>query len=340
MCLLTFMLNNANLDYERAAISAKANPDGFGFAIHAGVAIIKDHDMDFEKLWMRWSDLRKTYTGPAMFHFRIATHGSLNVNNCHPFDIGDSPKNVLGHNGILPLTMPINDNRSDTKLFAELVLPYIGGVKSLDNPEKLKELGDWANGNKLVILSVDEDTQNDWYIVNEHLGHWKDDIWWSNNSYIRSYSTTYVNYGYPSSPYLGKSDTKNKTYRYMDDDDFDKDWAAGKFEFGQEPDELTHYWTKSDQLDFIEDELYPDLEILEKVRTFTDFSQFEVSTITCHTCSAKYITDPLEPSATHCGECGSCLYCGNRQTTPNDCHCWDNYDYGQAYVNYGTETKS
>jgi len=333
MCLLTFIPQNINLDYERAKISANANPDGFGFAIHAGVAIIKDHDMDFEKLWMRWDDLRKTYKGPAMFHFRIATHGSLNVDNCHPFDVGDNPQNVLGHNGILPLTMPLNDNRSDTKLFAEIVLPHIGGVKSLDNPQKLEELGQWASGNKLVILSVDEDTENDWYIVNEHLGHWKDNIWWSNNSYVRSYASTYVNYGYPSSQYLGKDYRKSTPYGYVNDDDFDEDWADDKrFEFGTKIEESAYYWTKNDQLDFIEDELYPDIEILNKVRTFTDFSQFNIATITCHKCSATFMADPLEPSSTHCGACKSCLHCGHT----GDCNCWDEYDYGQSYIHYET----
>lgn len=333
MCLLTFMPKNTNLDYERAKTSAKANPDGFGFAIHAGVAIIKDHDMDFEKLWMRWDDLRKTYKGPAMFHFRIATHGSLNVDNCHPFNIGDNPKNVLGHNGILPLTMPINDNRSDTKLFAEIVLPHIGGVKSLDNPQKLEELGEWASGNKLVILSVDENTESDWYIINEHLGHWKDDIWWSNSSYVRSYPPTYVNYGYPSSTYLGKDYKKNTTYGYVNDDAFDNDWADEKrFNYGTEIEESSYYWTKNDQLDFIEDELYPDVQILNKIRTFTDFSTFNISTVTCHKCSTTYMGDPLEPSCTHCGSCRSCLNCGNS----GNCNCWDEYDYGQSYIHYGT----
>ncbi len=336
MCLLTFMPNNIDLDYERARVSAKANPDGFGFAIHAGIAIIKDHDMDFEKLWVRWSDLRKMYKGPAMFHFRIATHGSLNVDNCHPFDIGDNAKSVLGHNGILPLTMPINDNRSDTKLFAEIVLPHIGGVKTLDDDEKLKEIAEWASGNKLVILTVDEETKHDWYIVNEHLGHWKDDIWWSNSSYVRHYPPAYVNY--PSSPYVGKT---YSGYGYRNDDEFDEDWAKGSYA-ARDKEEQEYLeqvgWTEKDQWEYIEDELYPDLDILTKIRTFTDFSQIDVAKITCYNCGAVFVTDPLEPSSTHCGECQACLNCSSTKKSPNDCRCWDGYDYGQSYINYETQT--
>ena len=337
MCLLTFMPKNVNLDYERALVSAKANPDGFGFAIHAGIAIIKDHDMDFEKLWMRWSDLRTMYKGPAMFHFRIATHGYVDINNCHPFDVGDNPKSVIGHNGILPLTMPINEKRSDTKLFAEIVLPHIGGVKALDDNDTFKEIGNWASGNKMVILSVDEDTKHDWYIVNESLGHWKDEIWWSNSSYVRSYPTGYTNYGYPSSPYLGKSHSGYNDI--LNDDDFDDDWANGNFSFRDklEREYLEEIgWNKTDQWEYLEDELYPDLAILNKIRTFTDFSQVNVATITCYACGAVFITDPLEPSSTHCGECKSCLNCSKATETPGECDCWDNYDYGQSFISYET----
>ena len=337
MCLLTFMPTNINLDYDRALISAKANPDGFGFAIHAGIAIIKDHDMDFEKLWLRWSDLRIMYKGPAMFHFRIATHGSPNIDNCHPFDIGDNPKSVLGHNGILPLTMPIGEKRSDTKLFAEIVLPYIGGVKCLDKDDKLKEISEWANGNKLVILTIDENTQHDWYIINEHLGHWKDDIWWSNTSYMRSYPSTYVNYGYPSSPYLGKSYSGYNDIQ--NDDDFDDDWANRSFSLKDKQEQEYEQqigWTKSDQWEYIEDELYPDLDILAKIRTFTDYSQIDVATVTCYTCDSTFLADPLEPSATHCGNCRACLNCASKAESPHDCHCWDDYDYGQSFICWET----
>ena len=222
MCLLTFLPENVDFDYERARVSAQSNPDGFGFAIHAGVAIVKDHDMDFEKLWLRWVDLRKTYRGPALFHFRITTHGDTNISNCHPFDVDGKPNTVLAHNGILPLTMPLNDNRSDTKLFAELVLPAIGGVEALDNKERLEELENWAIGNKLVVLTVDEKAQFDWYIINEKLGHWDFGMWWSNSSYKRTYATNYINYGY-TSPYLGST---KSTYRNDIYDDYDDDIGA------------------------------------------------------------------------------------------------------------------
>ena len=327
MCLLTFIPKNTEFNYERASISAKANPDGFGFAIHAGVAIVKDHDMDFNKLWMRWDDLRKTYKGDAMFHFRIATHGLTNIDNCHPFDIDNNPKNVMGHNGILPLTMPINDDRSDSKLFAEIVLPAIGGVKALDEEKTFKEIGQWAQGSKMVILSVAEDTLHDWYIINEHLGHWDFGMWWSNSSYKKNYPYSYVNYGYGEST-IAKP--KSTPYYYNPDDDEIWSWERPK---DVQPE--VRGWTREDELDYIEDELYPDYHTMNMIQTFTDFSQFSVATVTCHQCNEAFLVDPLEPSPTHCGDCKCCLHCGNNGLLNRvECRCWDEYDYGQSYVTW------
>ena len=130
MCLLTFMPPNVDISYEHAREAARSNPHGFGFAIHTGKTIIKDHDMDFSNLWTRWEKLREIERGAAIFHFRITTHGLTDVNNCHPFNVGDDPSSVLAHNGILPILMPVHETRSDTKyslnMFCQIwvVLPH------------------------------------------------------------------------------------------------------------------------------------------------------------------------------------------------------------------------
>ena len=329
MCLLTFMPQGVDMDYERALTSAKANPDGFGFAIHAGVAIIKDHDMDFDKLWGRWVEMRKSYRGHALFHWRIATHGTTNLDNCHPFDVGDNGKSVLAHNGMLPLTMPIGDNRSDTKLFAEYVLPYVGGVKALDYKEKFDDVARWAGGNKFVILTVEENVDRDWYIVNEDLGHWDNDVWWSNSSYKRMYATNYVNYGYKTSPYLGKpySSYQGGWDHGRDDLEDDYGWVKQPYSLADTNDEEDMVWDQEDELDYIADELYMDENIFNQIRLFTDYSNMETAKLTCYNCGAQYFVDPLEPVPTHCGDCKTCFVCANA-----NCSCWKEYEYGEKYI--------
>lgn len=326
MCLLTFMPPNVDMDYERARTAAKANPDGFGFAIHAGVAIIKDHDMNFDKLWLRWCDVRKTYRGAALFHFRIATHGNTDLGNCHPFDVDNNPRSVLAHNGMLPLTMPVNDHRSDTKLFAEIVLPHIGGVKALDDKNFFDDVGRWASGNKMVILTVEEDVDRDWYIINENLGHWDAGVWWSNGSY-KAFSYMRTPMGYPSYSNSRGMYNSNPYKSGWDDYDYDDD-----YEWVKQPRSLAEdndfAWTQEDELDLIEDELYPTGKAFEKICVFTDFSNVEYARITCYNCGIEYFVDAMEPVPTHCGECLCCFHCSNTES----CECWDDYEYGEKYI--------
>lgn len=326
MCLLTFMPPNVDMDYERAKTAAKANPDGFGFAIHAGVAIIKDHDMNFDKLWLRWSDMRKTYRGAALFHFRIATHGNTDLGNCHPFNVDNNPRSVLAHNGMLPLTMPVNDHRSDTKLFAEIVLPHIGGVKALDDKNFFDDVGRWASGNKMVILTVEENVDRDWYIINENLGHWDAGVWWSNSSY-KAFSYMRTPMGYPSYSSSRGMYGGNPYKSGWDDYDYDDD-----YEWVKQPRSLAEdndfAWTQEDELDLIEDELYPTGKTFEKICVFTDFSNVEYARITCYNCGIEYFVDAMEPVPTHCGECLCCFHCSNTES----CECWDDYEYGEKYI--------
>jgi hypothetical protein len=329
MCLLTFMPPNIDMDYERAKTAAKANPDGFGFAIHAGVAIIKDHDMNFDRLWLRWSDMRKTYRGPALFHFRIATHGNTDLNNCHPFDIDNNPRSVLAHNGMLPLTMPVDEHRSDTRLFAEIVLPHVGGVKALDDKEFFDDVGRWASGNKIVILTVEENTERDWYIVNENLGHWDAGVWWSNSSYKAFvYAKNYTNYSATGAAglYVG-----NPYKSGWDDYDYEDDvWVAKQNSLFNDED---FGWTADDELDLIEDELYPNSKIFDKIRVFTDFSNLDYAKITCYNCGIEYFVDAMEPIPTHCGECLGCFHCSDTE----GCGCWNDYEYGEKYIVWSEE---
>lgn len=328
MCLLTFMPPNVDMDYERAKTASKANPDGFGFAIHAGVAIIKDHDMNFDKLWLRWSDIRKTYRGAALFHFRIATHGNTDLSNCHPFDIDNNPRSVLAHNGMLPLTMPVKEHRSDTKLFAEVVLPHIGGVKALDDKEFFDDIGRWASGNKIVVLTVEENVERDWYIINENLGHWDAGVWWSNSSY-KAFSYMRTHMGYPSYSSTRSSGlyVGNPYKSGWDDYDYDDDyeWTKQPYSVAEDDD---FRWTPEDDLDLIEDELYPNGKTFEKICVFTDFSNVDCARITCYNCGIEYFVDAMEPVPTHCGECLSCFHCSNTE----NCECWDDYEYGEKYI--------
>lgn len=185
MCILIFTPAGTTVPADHLARACKANPDGFGYAIIGDDnALYTDWSMDAATLIDSFTKARAMYpNGHAMFHARIATHGTVDLENCHPFWIGEHGA-VLGHNGIMP-HVPTDGKRSDTRVFAEDWLPTLG-LSILDNEADRKELGKFIGYSKLVILSVDDQLQRDWYIVNEHYGDWDKGVWYSNESYLPS----------------------------------------------------------------------------------------------------------------------------------------------------------
>jgi glutamine amidotransferase len=132
----------------------------------------------------RFIEMRGKYPeGYAMWHARFATHGTTTVDNCHPFQVGNDSKTYLAHNGILPIIEPQGDSRSDTRIFAEDLLPSIGGVASLDNLQVQNLIEDFTTGSKVCVLTVHPDARFQCYLFHEEKG-WRDDsnVWWSNDT--------------------------------------------------------------------------------------------------------------------------------------------------------------
>lgn len=181
MCLLTVMQPYAVPTAEQLYTAAESNPHGFGYAFLLKDTIITGRGMDAQEVIERFLRLREGFVDCyAMFHTRYTTHGASNKANCHPFRVGGSKDTVLAHNGVLPLDPA--DGRSDTRFFAEDWLPELG-LDALDDEQTYEWLEKWAAGSKVAIFTLDPALKNNVYILNEHLGHWKDGIWWSNYSY-------------------------------------------------------------------------------------------------------------------------------------------------------------
>jgi len=184
-------------DYNSIVNASNNNPDGFGYAIHYGDRIITSRGMNAQKTIDKFFDaLDGAGTDfVAMYHARITTHGDSIIENAHPFRVGGRKDIILGHNGMLPIHPKKGDRRSDTRIFAEDILPNLG-VESLDDKDSFKRLEGWAAGSKLAILTNAPELRDSVYIVNEDLGTWDKDVWWSNSSYKHSY--TFYGSGYYS----------------------------------------------------------------------------------------------------------------------------------------------
>ena len=198
MCMLCVIPPNVIPSREKLENSALNNPDGFGFAIviPSENRIHVERTMNADASITRFLEMREKYPeGYATWHARYATHGTVNVDNCHPFQVGiGNTQTYLAHNGILPVLEPTGDTRSDTRIFAEDILPTIGGVTSLDNEQVWNILEDFTQGSKVVILTIDPRAKHQCYLLHENKG-WKDasGVWWSNYScHLTSPTTTFT----------------------------------------------------------------------------------------------------------------------------------------------------
>lgn len=103
--------NELRLAYEH-------NPHGWGFVSSNGMFA---HGMDFGEFMRLIKYVGKD--DACIIHFRIATHGSIKIDNCHPFKgyVKGEPV-YFAHNGILPIRAKKDMTDSETE-FRGVLLP-------------------------------------------------------------------------------------------------------------------------------------------------------------------------------------------------------------------------
>lgn len=205
MCILMYFGPGALPVRQDLECGCENNPDGFGYAIVTYTdGILTGHGMDADSMIEEFLALRAEFSeNAAIFHARIATHGSTSLANTHPFEVGhrflraQGETDVLGemylaHNGILPCSPLKGDDRSDTKLFAEDILmrrfPHLDSAKTKRRLEEYMK----SSGSKVAILTTDPAYRQQSYLFNQSAGTWVDhietgDVWYSNGSWKTSY---------------------------------------------------------------------------------------------------------------------------------------------------------
>lgn len=193
MCIAIVKPKDKTIPKARLKICSEANPDGMGFAFcKDGNIYIRKYLDDFEKFYKDYSKVEKTST--MLIHFRIATHGEINVENCHPFKLNNHM--ALIHNGVIS-GYGDKEKKSDTRDFIDKVIGNISH-KQWRNPAFRELVGDAIGYSKFGIL----DTVGNYYIINEDRGYWTDGVWYSNKSYeekkpiTKTETTTYTTYNW------------------------------------------------------------------------------------------------------------------------------------------------
>lgn len=184
MCIAICVAPGKKLTKAQMINCHASNKDGCGFAYistdilgHSKIKMYKT--MDFNKFLHQYERaVKNNPESPFIVHFRIATHGTVDKFNCHPFKV--NKRMAMIHNGIIA-GVGVDPKKSDTQLFNEKVLKKL--PKGWEKNEAIGALIEkFIVGSKVLILNIDG-TVN---IYNESLGHWKDGIWFSNYSYVSS----------------------------------------------------------------------------------------------------------------------------------------------------------
>ena len=150
-----------------------SNPDG------AGLAWVDAKGLHIKKGYFTWASLQQEFAAlrdyPVILHCRIATHGSVSTQNCHPFLLSNGV--AMAHNGIIDVE-PMDKDMTDSETFGKRFIEKFT-LEELGQPH-IKELLELSIGySKIALLSKDGTIT----ILNEHLGDTFKGVLFSNESF-------------------------------------------------------------------------------------------------------------------------------------------------------------
>lgn len=177
MCIAIFTPKEKQLSKNIIKNCWRHNSDGAGF-MYSKDGILKVHkEMESVKSFYGayLQAKEEAPESPFVLHFRIATHGKINTINCHPIRV--FPNLGFVHNGMLDCEL--SDRYSDTIIFKNTILKGLprGFHRNKAILSFIETYIGWDN--KLIFM----DNRGRVSIVNGEEGIWKDDCWFSNNSF-------------------------------------------------------------------------------------------------------------------------------------------------------------
>ena len=205
MCLAIYKPKNKSVPLEYLKHAKTVNPDGIGIAYsdRQGLHVYKTLDKIDTMIDIIDKNLKNF---DLLIHFRYATKGHIEKDNCHPF-LSDKKNLALIHNGTFyEFGSP---EKSDTKEFCEkLVFPIF--AKTGYSKGFLNLMEHFAQDQRLATI--------------DHNG--KVMVYCPKNWIVREgvyYSNSY------SLPFGESKKRKNKDPFYFSDNDFYKDWEEEYF---------------------------------------------------------------------------------------------------------------
>lgn len=178
MCILIVSKKGALISEDEFKNCSKSNPDGTGWAYSYSnkVTCFKTYEdrNKIKELYNKYTDDCKGR--PHILHFRIATIGDKCQRLAHPFKTNNG--GAFAHNGTFSsLRELIINGDSDTLTFGKLHLDTIINITE----ESLKEIESKCVSSYCKVAWLQPNGEI--HLFGEKLGHYKDEVWFSNNSY-------------------------------------------------------------------------------------------------------------------------------------------------------------
>jgi glutamine amidotransferase len=205
MCVIVHQPRNAHLSKKRAKRLWKVNEDGGGFAFIDNSGTIQvEKSLDFKTFWNQFEAARSEFPKrDYMLHMRIATHGTISLENVHPFQVNEHT--WMAHNGVIRAVPDYEDGRSDTRVFVDEVIPQLPD-NWLDSPYMVSMVKSWIGWSKLMFLTTDSALSENVYIIGKKAGTQRDNMWFSNGSGVDKPRTpAKTSQAIPMGPYSVKS---------------------------------------------------------------------------------------------------------------------------------------
>ena len=176
MCVIAVIPKGKPVDQADLKKCWNRNPDSAGYVFSSEGSLLIKRFLEWEPFIKHFvKDFEKSsLVSNFLVHFRIATSGGVNLDNCHPFSVNRD--HAVVHNGVLG---PGKGKKSDTHLFRdEILTPLFSRNPKVLEDQVTMELLRRALGssNKMVFMRRD----GKYKIVNEAGGTWKAGLWYSN----------------------------------------------------------------------------------------------------------------------------------------------------------------
>ena len=195
MCVIVHQPKGTQIDKETCRKLWQANPDGGGFAfIDDSRELVVTKSMEFKTYWSLFEQARSANLDrDFLLHMRVATHGSVKIENVHPFVVDEHT--LMAHNGIMHGVPDYKDDRTDTEVFITDVLPELPEGWQ-DSQYLTSMVEDWMGWSKLMFITTSLTLDKDIY----RLGEWREHkgLYLTNMTGLEPKKTTLVK-TYPAS---------------------------------------------------------------------------------------------------------------------------------------------